>query len=349
MKLLFCSDIGWESTGEVYLDIKKEYSKELTDFQWLKVEDLMSAWRISDPELKRRVLEIVKNKRFEHAKENVQKIIKVIKDEKPDGIFLLGDIISDGSCRFSHENELYNVLDWINSKHIETFLIQGNHDYYPGDEYKQLMSEIEDFDYIHEISGKRIVFNELSILGVPSEMTDHLGRIKKFVEEKKHHNFDFVIAHSHYRRRIWLTDLPTKYIVTGHFGQGYYFSPEGRLLLLADGFPYSHLTFDSSANKVILNYGKSFDIKIELVLKEKSIQKIIGDKRFIEGLEKRRREEEIKLKALKEAKYQFFNSHSDTEKRRIIETLLENGVLYTHVREYIYSCKRIYKRSLKQL
>jgi len=339
MKLLFCSDIGWESTGEVYIDINKEYSKELTEFEWLRVEDLMSPRRISDPELKRRVLEIIKNKMYEHVKENVQKIIKIIEDEKPDGIFLLGDIIDDGSCHFSHENELYDVLRWINSKVINTFLIQSNHDYYSEDKYKQLISKIDDFDYIHEISEKRTIFKELSILGVPFETTDHLGRIKKFVEENKHHNFDFVIAHSHYRRRIWLTDLPTKYIVTGHFGQGYHFSPEGRLLLSTDGFPYSYLTFDLSANKAILNYGKSLlrktGTKIELILKEKGIQRIMGDKKFIVELERRRKDEENRLKALKVAKYQFLNSHSDAEKRRIVKTLFDGGIPITHVREYI--------------
>jgi len=340
MKLLFCSDICWESR-EAYIDIKEEYSKELAEFEWLKVEDLMFTWRISDPELKRKVLEIIKNKRYEHAKENAKKIIKVFKDERPDGIFLLGDIISDGACHFSHENELYDVLDWVNSKDIDTFLIQGNHDFAFEDKYKWLMSEIDNLDYIHEISGKRVVFHELSILGVPSEITNHLGRIKKFVEENSLDNFDFVIAHSHYRRRIWLTDLPTKYIVTGHFGQGYHFSPERRLLLATDGFPYSYLIFDLSANKAILNYGKSFirhrenDIKIELLLKEKGIQKIIGDKKFIEELERRRKDEETILKTLKEAKYQSLNLHSDAEKRGIVKILFENGVPITHVREYI--------------
>ena len=358
MKLLFCSDISWESTEDADLRIAKGYIEGLSDFKELKPEDFMSPCHISDPGLKKKVIEmaihpwhilnpdlrkkvaeIIKNKKYEFARENVQKIIKVIKDEKPDGIFLLGDIIDDGSCHFSHENELYDVLKWINSKHINTFLIQGNHDYYSEDEYKQLISKIEDFGYIHEISGKKAIFHELSILGVPFETTDHLGMIKKFVEENKHHNFDFVIAHSHYRRRIWLTDLPTKYIVTGHFGQGYHFSPEGRLLLSTDGFPYSYLTFDLSANKAILNYGKSLlrktGTKIELILKEKGIQRIMGDKKFIEDLEKRRKEEETKLRTLKEAKYQFHNLHSDAEKRGIIKILFENGVPITHVREYI--------------
>ena len=266
----------------------------------------------------------------------------MINDEKPDGIFLLGDIISDASLRFSHENNLYDVLKWINSKHIDTFLIQGNHDYDHEYEYKQLMSSIEDFNYIHEISGKRVDFHGLSILGVSFEITNHIGKVKKFVEENRHNNFDFVIAHSQYGRRVWLTNLPTKYIVTGHLTQEYYFSPEGILLLATDTFPYNYLTFDLSANKVILNYAKSFmaqgekvDTTIELILKEKSIQKIIGDKKFIMELERSRKSEEIKLKVLKEAKYQFFNLHSDAEKRGIIKILFENGVPISHVKEYI--------------
>jgi len=130
MKLFFCSDINWECRIGTVRTINEEYSEELSRYKWLKVEHLLRPESISDKRLKERVYKLIENKVYERVKENIKELIKIIRDEKPDCVFLLGDVISDGACKFSHEGELYKMLEWLSSKKIDTFLIEGNHDSY---------------------------------------------------------------------------------------------------------------------------------------------------------------------------------------------------------------------------
>lgn len=206
MKLFFCSDISWKCRIGTVRTINEVYSEELGRYKWLKVEHLLRPESISDKRLKERVYKLIENKVHERVKENIKEFIKIIRDEKPDCVFLLGDVISDGACKFSHEEELYKMLEWLSLKKIDTFLIEGNHDSYLKDKYEWLKSEIKNIDYVHEISGKCVSFSGLSILGIPSEVTDSLPKVKEFIEKNRQREFDLVVAHSHYRRRIWLTN-----------------------------------------------------------------------------------------------------------------------------------------------
>ena len=61
-------------------------------------------------------------------------------------------------------------------------------------------------------------FNGLKILGIPHSCTHDIKNVRK-IKEDFPDSFEIVLAHPENKRRIWLFELDTRYIIAGHFDE----------------------------------------------------------------------------------------------------------------------------------
>ena len=219
MKILVGSDICWESG--IYSDTSENSKKYLIE-------------------------------KRKYISQNFKKIQKVISTENPDLLLLLGDIISDGSCSFTHEKLLAKLLKEIN---INTLLIRGNHDYSP--EWEYFLNEIKTNEKVINLQADMATLDSLNFLGVPYEITHSKVKLRELLN--KNYNVDFVLAHVEGSRRIWLTDIKTRIIISGHFGYGYFFTPGKNLMFFTGNFPFTYLIFEIGDTNKINVYLRSLD------------------------------------------------------------------------------------------
>ncbi len=144
----------------------------------------------------------------------VDRYFSLIIDENPDVVFFAGDITGDGSCGHGYQNAMKILLKLLDRRGIQTFMISGNHD--EDDYYEELVGFAEDLENSQDISNKLVECRGIKILGISFDKS----RLKTELKEILQHNqqkIDIVVAHAELKRRTWLFDLNTDFIITGHF------------------------------------------------------------------------------------------------------------------------------------
>lgn len=105
----------------------------------------------------------------------LKKIISKIEKEKPDAIFILGDLI-DGSV-FPYEKWLseFNIL----KPNLGILYVEGNHEKY-SQEYEIFKSKIP--SSINNLTNKKVIINNTQILGLDYKESKSTNEIKKELE-----------------------------------------------------------------------------------------------------------------------------------------------------------------------
>lgn len=179
--------------------------------------------------------------RLEYIKNKISKI-------KPSLVLMAGDVI--GECRTIHDADFLDLLEFLDKEKINSFFIQGNHDEVPA--YESLLIDIKNLHYIKEISNKIVEFDNIKILGIPFSFTNNLKYLRK-INEIYPEQVDIILAHSEYARRIWLFDLKSKFIITGHF-ENQLCQILDKVLIAVDGFPDNYAIIDYETTELTITF-----------------------------------------------------------------------------------------------
>lgn len=262
-----------------------------------------------------------------------------IVEADPSLVAFPGDVINDGMNSEEHVGEFVALLKFLERREIPSCTIPGNHDEYSS--YGAVESEIEDLDYAREVSGQEVNINGYSILGIPYSHTDRLGRARELGEEFSE-EYDLVLAHAARSRRIWLFDLDTRYILTGHHAEEL-FALQGTVFISMQSSPSDSVLIDLESERVVYEreeptIGTAPDVYTAEVQAAGGELQWIRDEQHPERRHPRPftdTEFPALLESLMAAKEEVADVDED-EERRIIEDLLNEGVPKTHIREYIH-------------
>jgi predicted phosphodiesterase len=117
-----------------------------------------------------------------------------------------------------HVDKFYQFLEFAGKK-SQILVVKGDHDEdFEGD---YVPERIDKIDGCKEISGKCVVIDNLSFLGLGYNETHHVGILNSFVEKFKG-KVDVVITHCEQGRLPIISLLKPKIIIRGHFGSGKY-------------------------------------------------------------------------------------------------------------------------------
>src|SRR3989344_403500 len=282
--------------------------------------------------------------RLEYFKNKISKI-------EPSLILFAGDVINDGSCRYEHVDEFLELLKFLEKKKIYSYIIQGNHDEYSN--YDKLLKGIGKLSYAEEISNKIVEFNNLKILGVPFSVTNNLKNLRQINE--KFPKVDIVLAHSQYSRRIWLFELKSKFIITGHFDEQLC-RIFNKVFIALSHFPTNYAILDYEKHDQTVTYFRTpqFGENKEYVSQVKLTNHI-----FVWKMDEYPKDNIFLIKPLKYSKYSIMVENLISAKKRIIEgnvnkqkgiiaNLLKLGIPKNHIEEYIGKKRLLYNYSNKR-
>lgn len=137
----------------------------------------------------------------------------LLEEVNPELILMAGDIFHPNQ-NDEDLKELNLLFEYINDKAIQCYIIEGNWEL---KYYNKILQLIKDYDLIEDISNREIEFLGLRILGINFEYANRIGICKRF-KAIFSNEYDIVLSHAPQNRRIWLFDLNTKFIITGHSG-----------------------------------------------------------------------------------------------------------------------------------
>lgn len=116
-----------------------------------------------------------------------------------------------------HIQEFYQALKHSSENYKAVFVVMGNHDKGLQEAY---LTQINSHKNIHEISGKKVVYNNLRILGLGYMETHYLQKLRR-LSELYRDKIDIILTHSEQRRMLEIAAwIRPKIIIRGHFGGG---------------------------------------------------------------------------------------------------------------------------------
>jgi len=147
----------------------------------------------------------------------LKKIINKIEKEKPDIIFITGDLI-DGSS-FPYEKWLNNFS--ILNPQLGIFYVEGNHEKY-NQEYEKFKSQIPSF--IKNITDKKEIINNTQIIGIDYKQNETQEGINSRLELLKYEKDkpSIVLMHDPKDTEL-LSKQNVSFVVSGHTHGGQFF------------------------------------------------------------------------------------------------------------------------------
>jgi predicted phosphodiesterase len=276
---------------------------------------------------------------WEFPERNIQEVLKrEIVDKNPSLVLFAGDVINDGMNSEEHTTEFIELLEYLEELEITSFTIEGNHDEYSN--YSAVVERCSNLEYAKEISAEVAEFDDLRILGVPYSYTHQLGKARRIGDEFPG-NYDIVLAHAESSKRIWLFELDTQLIVTGHFATELC-QVDDYVFASMSSYPSQRVVIKSGLSELL--YQRRSASVVDSRDEYESVVRLVDD-----GLVWVQDDEEpdnVLLNGMSESNYadnferliaakNSVREADENEERRIIEGLLECGVPKTHIREYI--------------
>ncbi len=219
-----------------------------------------------------RKLQKIKNEEVKKFKEQdleknkytgIKKYFLLIREEKPDLVLFAGDITGDGSCGHGYLNAMKILLRILEANKIQSFFISGNHD--EVDYFNELIDFSDDLNFSSDISNQFIEFKGIKILGISFNKSKNKTEFKELIRANNQ-KIDIVLCHTELKRRVWLFDLNTDFVITGHYDKKLT-SVEGKIFISLDNdtsnISYCTLTFDDVTNVNIRYILKNKDEMIE--------------------------------------------------------------------------------------
>jgi hypothetical protein len=149
------------------------------------------------------------------SEETVDKIQQDIQATSPSLVLFSGDVINDGMNSQPYVGKFLSVLDYLEECEIQSCTLSGNHD---GREYKEVIEHIDSLAYAYEVSDTVVKVEGLKIAGISYAYTHSLRELRGITSGFPD-RYDIVLAHAENRRRPWLFELDSKFVITGHFAE----------------------------------------------------------------------------------------------------------------------------------
>lgn len=262
-----------------------------------------------------------------------------IAEEDPSLVLFAGDVINDGMNSEEHTAEFIELLEHLEGLEITSFTIEGNHDEYSN--YEAVVEKTEDLEYAREISGEVAEFEGLQVLGIPYSYTHRLRKARQISDEFPG-SYDIVLAHAETSRRIWLLNLDAKLIVTGHVSEQLC-KIQDHVFVSMSTYPSDRVVIDSGSEEVL--YRRHIDSFFASQDWYEAQVKVEDDGELV-WLRDECEPEKVTMRKLSESDYpenfemlisakKKVEQVDEQEERRIIESLLDDGIPKTHIREYI--------------
>lgn len=263
-----------------------------------------------------------------------------IEEINPALVLFAGDVINDGGNKEEHVAEFVEVLNFLENIEQPSLTIEGNHDEYSN--YGKVEEEISSMEYAKEISEDVIEFNGLKIVGIPFSYTSRLRKARGIADDFPG-NYDIVLAHAEGSRRIWLSELDAKFIVTGHFAE-FVCQVNDQVFVSMQSFPTDSVKIDPEDHSVtyrripgyLYDDLERYPVKAVLVdgglnwdFDETDPDLPLGIDRLKDRTFARR------VEALISARKEVEDASSAEEEEEIVEDLLSDGIPKTHIREYV--------------
>jgi predicted phosphodiesterase len=258
-----------------------------------------------------------------------------IKDYDPGLVLFCGDVINDGGNKNEHLEEFEEMLDILENLEINSLVIKGNHDEYS--DYESLVSYIEDLEFSKEISNETTTIKGLKIAGISFSYTNDIKKARN-IKNRFNDSYDIVMAHAENKRRIWLFEINTDYIITGHYDQRLCMVDNKVFVSLSS---YTRQKCLLQTDKEELKYIRSskFTKKSENFISKVKIhdnkfdwKKYEEDDRLI-NKQRNERYSEMILEMINTKEVIDSLDHSEQKER--INNLRKLGAYKTHIREYI--------------
>lgn len=282
------------------------------------------------------------NWRPHHGHTNLSNLIWLVENVEPTLVLLGGDLVDDFKGGNSAEKNFYwqilgAFLEYLETRNILCYFVKGNWDETP--EYDKLTDR--NYKYVKEISNKLVPVSSLRVYGIPHVLT-HKRSTMKEIKRSIPQPVDIILTHAEGRRRIWLFELDTKVIITGHFDEKLCIV-RNKVFISLSHFPGQYAVIEYEPDRIDVAYFR-FELSRngDQPLKRYETHFIDGiwtwktnqpDSWYQYGLQMEA------LLALKERE----NSLSLDEKREAISRLLNQGVYKQHILEYISGAYGIFK------
>lgn len=263
-----------------------------------------------------------------------------IEEINPDLVLFAGDIINDGGNKEEHVEEFVEVLNYLEKRDLPSFTIEGNHDEYSN--YGAVEEEISTLEYAEEISEEVVEFNGLKFVGIPFSYTTRL-RNARGIGDDFPGSYDLVLSHAEGSRRIWLSELDAKFIVTGHYAE-FVCRVNNQVFVSMQSFPTDSVKIDTEDDSVTYRRitGYLFDdlerYPVKAVLEDGGLNwdfdetdpdLPLGIDRLKDGTFASR------VEALISARKEVEDASSGEEEEEIVRDLLSEGIPKIHIREYV--------------
>lgn len=144
----------------------------------------------------------------------LDKLKQDIEEHSPKIVLFGGDVINDGGNKEEHVKEFNSILEHLEKLKIHSLVIKGNHDEYS--DYESVIEHIESLEFSEEISNSVTNVCGIDIAGISYSYTSDIKKVRQ-IQEDFDESYDIVLAHAENKRRIWLFELDTDYIITGHY------------------------------------------------------------------------------------------------------------------------------------
>jgi hypothetical protein len=267
----------------------------------------------------------------------VERLITEIETHSPSLVLFGGDVINDGGNADEHVEEFLTVLEYLDEIETVSYTISGNHDEYS--DYPAVVKRIDELSYAEEISGRSVTYDRIRIAGVPYSYTNRLGNVRTIAEDFPG-EYDIVLAHAARARRVWLFDLDTRFIVTGHFAEELCQIQDTAFVSMGS-YPANVVSIKPSTGEIIYTQRRSFDGADEYDAKAIfdggklawEYQETNPDRYYPRDLQDSSYAD--LASRLIHAKNTIKNGDR-VDERAIVEELLEADVPKTHIREYIH-------------
>lgn len=147
----------------------------------------------------------------------LKKIINKIEKEKPDVVFIVGDLI-DGSS-FPYEKWFSNFS--LLKPQFGILYVEGNHEKY-SQEYDKFKSELP--QSLNNLTNKRIIINNTQIIGLDYKMNESEDEINKELESLNYdkNQSSIVLLHSP-KNVVALSSEEATLVLSGHTHGGQFF------------------------------------------------------------------------------------------------------------------------------
>lgn len=183
------------------------------------------------------------------------RLVEVVKNERPDVISLAGDSWDDPLSR--SKSRLPDFIRFIERTRTTTFIVKGNWDQ---DEYDRFFHDRQ-CEYVHEISGKCLQYRGFIFLGIPFSFFKGVRDLRKISSIFPQRHVDFVLTHPPTLRRIWLFDLEPKHILAGH-DDNRVCSVNDTLMICTNGSPDTYAIVEANPAGSTITYRDGNDGRI---------------------------------------------------------------------------------------